>query len=222
MIDLAHIKGVIFDLDGTLLDSIGMWQEIDREYLARFRKMAPDDLQRRIEGFSVLETAQYFQSAFALRDSIETVIADWNEMAREEYLYRLPLKEGGEELEKRLAGEGIKLGIATTNYRNLTEGCLERHGILSFFSAVMTSAEIEKGKPDPEIYLKAAAAMGVDPRSCVVFEDLPAGLLAGRRAGMQTVAVWDAASEKTDEEKRRLADDYVKTPGEWLRKTMPL
>ena len=221
MIDLKRVSGAVFDLDGTLLDSMEMWQKIDREYLKGFGRVPPEDLQRRIEGFSVTETAQFFQTAFDISDSIDRIIADWNRMARAEYLERLPLKDGAAELVKKLAALGIRLGIATTNYRDLTEGCLARHGILPLFSAVVTSGEIEKGKPDPEIYLKAAAAIGVKPENCLVFEDLPAGILAGKRAGMQTVAVYDRASAAVDNEKRKMADDYAVSPAEWLRNNLP-
>lgn len=215
----GRFRGAIFDMDGTILDSMGMWKVIDREYLARFGKEAPADLQRRIEGFSVPETARYFKDTFGIPDSTEEIVAAWNEMAREEYLYRLQLKPGAEAYLRRLRGEGVKLGIATTNYRDLTEACLRRLGILDLFDAVVTSGEIEKGKPDPEIFLKAAEAMGVRPADCAVFEDLPAGLLAGKRAGMRTAAVWDAASASVDAEKRAMADAYAASWEEWMKET---
>ena len=218
MIEMDRVQGVIFDLDGTLLDSMGMWQQVDREYLERFGLEAPPDLQRSIAGLSVTDTARYFKQRFRLPDSIEQIIADWNAMAREEYLSRLPLKPGAAELVRHLAGAGLKLGIATTSYRDLTEGCLARHGILPFFSSIVTSADIQKGKPDPEIFLKAADLMGVAAEACLVFEDMPEGLLAGKRAGMQTVAVRDTASHEADEEKRMLADDCTASPEEWLKR----
>ena len=217
MKELRRMRGAIFDLDGTLLDSMGMWQDIDRHYLARFGKAAPADLQRRIEGFSVTETARYFKDSFDLPDDIPAIIADWNEMAKEEYRSRLQLKPGAETFVKRLHAAGVRLAVATTNYRDLTEACLARLGILDHFSAIMTSAEIEKGKPDPEIFLKAAAAIGADPADCVVFEDLPAGILAGKRAGMQTVAVYDDASAAVEEQKKEMADGYAESWESWMK-----
>ena len=219
MTDLRKPRGAVFDMDGTILDSMGMWQDIDRRYLARFGKEAPADLQRRIEGFSVPETARYFKETFGIPDSTEKIIADWNEMAREEYLYVLQLKPGAEAYLRSLHGRGVQLGIATTNYRDLTEACLRRLGILDLFDAVVTSAEIEKGKPDPEIFLKAAQVMGLSPGDCVVFEDLPAGLLAGKRAGMKTVAVYDPAAAAVDARKRAMADAYAASWEEWMKET---
>ena len=219
MNDFRNIRGAVFDMDGTILDSMGMWQDIDRRYLARFGTEAPADLQRRIEGFSVPETARYFKDAFGIPDSMDEIIAAWNEMAREEYLYFLQLKPGAEAYLRRLHESGVKLGIATTNYRDLTEACLKRLGILDLFDAVVTSAEIEKGKPDPEIFLKAAEAMGTAPEDCAVFEDLPAGLLAGKRAGMRTVAVYDAAAASVDAQKRAMADAYAASWEEWMKET---
>ena len=219
MSDFRNICGAVFDMDGTILDSMGMWQDIDRRYLARFGTAAPADLQRRIEGFSVPETARYFKDAFGIPDSMEEIVAAWNEMAREEYLFYLQLKPGAEAYLRRLRESGVKLGIATTNYRDLTEACLKRLGILALFDAVETSAEVEKGKPDPEIFLEAAEAMGTAPEDCVVFEDLPAGLLAGKRAGMRTVAVWDPAAAAVDEQKRAMADAYAASWEEWMKET---
>ncbi len=215
MIELERVEGVIFDLDGTLLDSMGLWQRIDNEYLAGFGLKAPADLQERIGGLSVTDTARYFKERFGIKDGTDKIIADWRAMAREEYRFRLPLKPGAEALVRAFAGAGCKLGIATTNYRELTEACLARHGILPLFSAIVTSADINRGKPDPEIFLKAAALMGVPPESCLVFEDMPAGILAGKNAGMQTVAVGDSAPEETERKKRALADDYTESPEEW-------
>ena len=219
MSDFRNMRGAVFDMDGTILDSMGMWQDIDRRYLARFGKEAPADLQRRIEGFSVPETARYFKEAFGIPDGTDEIIAAWNEMAREEYLFRLQLKPGAEAYLRSLHERGILLGIATTNYRDLTEGCLRRLGILDLFTAVVTSGEIEKGKPDPEIFLKAAQAMGLSPGDCLVFEDLPAGLLAGKRAGMRTVAVYDRAAAAVDAEKRAMADAYAASWEEWMKET---
>ena len=163
------------------------------------------------------ETARYFKETFGLPDDITAIIADWNEMAREEYRFRLRLKPGAEAFVRRLHGAGVLLAVATTNYRDLTEACLERLGVRDLFSAIMTSAEIEKGKPDPEIFLKAAQAIGVEPADCVVFEDLPAGLLAGRRAGMRTVAVYDEASAAVEEQKKDMADGYAESWENWMK-----
>ena len=129
---------------------------------------------------------------------------------------------GAEEYLRRLHEGGTLLGIATTNYRDLTEACLLRLGILDLFDAVVTSAEIEKGKPDPEIFLKAAQAMGLSPGDCIVFEDLPAGLLAGKRAGMKTVAVYDPAAAAIDGQKRAMADAYAASWEEWMKETAGL
>ena len=220
MIELERVRGVIFHLDGTLLDSMHMWREIDKAYLVRHGQTLPEDLQQCIAGLSVTDTARFFKQRFGLADSTDEIIADWNAMAREEYLYHLPLKPGAEALVRSFAGRGFKLGIATTNYRNLTEGCLARHGLLDLFSAVVTSADICRGKPDPEIFLKAAELMGIAPEACLVFEDMPEGILAGKRAGMQTVAIYDAASQTRDEEKRSLADDYAESPEAWQKNNL--
>ena len=111
MSDFRNIKGAVFDMDGTILDSMGMWQDIDRRYLARFGKEAPADLQRRIEGFSVPETARYFKEAFGIPDGTDEIIAAWNEMARKEYLYCLQLKPGAEAYLRSLHALGKEMKV---------------------------------------------------------------------------------------------------------------
>jgi 16S rRNA pseudouridine516 synthase len=104
---------------------------------------------------------------------------------------------------------GIRLGIATSNSRSLSEACLEHLGIRQLFDAVVTGDDVDRGKPNPEIYLKAAAGMGVPPEACLVFEDVVMGLQAGILAGMKTCGVHDEMSVSAEQKKRSLADYYI-------------
>lgn len=211
-----NTEGVIFDLDGTLLDSMLMWKDIDRDYLGGFGIPCPPDLQLMIEGMSVPQTAAFFKEHFGLADSIEQIMEDWNRMAYDFYCSRLKLKEGAFAYLQLLKEQGMKLGLGTSNYRNLTDECLKAHGIGGMFDAVCTSEDVRNGKPDPEIYLKAAAKMGVAPENCAVFEDLPAGILAAKNAGMFAVGVYDFCSVKVDDKKHALSDLYVTSLTELL------
>ncbi len=202
-------KAMIFDLDGTLVDSMGIWKQIDVEYLALFGIAYPNDLQKQIEGKSFFETACYFKEHFQLPCTVEEIMQTWNQMSYEKYTNAAPLKPGVKETLDYAKAAGMKLGIATSNAGHLTQALLTSLKITDYFSAIVTSQDIKQGKPAPDIYLLAAKKLGIQPKACLVFEDLTAGIVAGKRAGMQVCAVGDAYSMYQDEEKRKLADYYI-------------
>lgn len=207
---LNNMDAVIFDLDGTLIDSMGVWEAIDIEYLARFGISMPDDLQEKIAGISVTETAVYFKETFHIPDSIQEIIGDWNDMAMEHYTSGAPLKPGAMLFLKYLKYRHIPCAIATSNSRELTRAVLESHGIGDYFQVIVTGEDIHKGKPEPDVYLEAAARLKVSPDRCLVFEDIPYGIMAGKKAEMQCAAVFDTFSAHEDEKKRQLANYYIR------------
>ncbi len=203
------IKAVIFDLDGSMVDSMWMWRMIDIDYLGRFDIELPEDLQSCIEGMSFGETAAYFKKRFQIPDDIEKIKADWNQMAWDKYTYEVPLKEGVLDFLEYCKEQGIKMGIATSNSRKLVENIISVHNLERYFTCIMTGCDVEKGKPSPDIYLAVAKELSVEPKDCLVFEDIIPGILAGKAAGMQVCAVYDEYSRHQDEDKRRLADYYT-------------
>ncbi len=210
MID-DSVKGVIFDVDGTLLDSMGLWRSIDEEFLGSRGFTVPDDLKSNIEGMNYYETACYFKKAFSLPESIDEIMKIWNDMALYKYTHEVELKEGARELIYALKEKGIKLGIGTSNARALAIPCLKSHNIDGLFDSIMTGDDVTSGKPSPDIYLKCAEQMGVPPDECLVFEDYLNGVSAGLAAGMKTCAVHDDNSLFQDEEKQIMADYYIKS-----------
>lgn len=205
-----NVEAVLFDLDGTLVDSMWIWRDIDIEYLARFGIPLPDDLQSQIEGMSFSETAVYFKEHFPIPDSPEQIKEDWTKMAWEKYLHEVPLKKGAKELLAHCRTHGIRLGIATSNARELVEAVLTSLQVSAYFDCIVTGCEVSKGKPSPDIYLEAARQCETDPSRCLVFEDIISGIQAGRSAGMKVCAVEDAYSLHQTADKKELADYYIK------------
>ena len=203
-------KAMIFDLDGTLVDSMWMWHDIDIEYLGRFGIELPERLQADIEGMSFSETAVYFKERFQLPDSLEKIKQDWNRMAWDKYTNQVPLKKGVPELIRKCKSLGILLGIATSNSRELVENIIAVHGLTGDFSCIMTGCDVERGKPSPDIYLAVARDLQVQPEDCLVFEEIVAGIQAGKAAGMEVCAVEDDYSLYQAKEKKALADYYIK------------
>lgn len=217
---LEEIKGVIFDMDGTLIDSMWVWEEVDVDYVKRYQLVEPEGFYEAIEGMSFTDVAKYYKKTFPqIRDSVEQIKADWMEMGYRLYRDEVELKSGVKEFLEELKKRGIKIGIATSNDCDMTEMVLEARGILQEFDAICTSDEVKIGKPSPDVYLKAAEDLGVDPKDCLIFEDVPAGLMAGKSAGMKTCAVADKFSEDQIEKKRALADYFIQDYFEVLKGT---
>lgn len=208
-IDFKNFDAVLFDLDGTLADSMHIWRDIDLEFLDKFDIRMPENLQSEIEGLSFYQTAVYFKENFNLSWSLEEIMDCWNQMAYENYSCVIKLKPGVIELLRLLKEHNIKTGIATSNSRNLTEAFLKAANAIDYFDVIVTSGEVTIGKPAPDIYLHAASVLNVANNKCIVFEDLPAGLLAGNRAGMTTCAVEDSYSKLLRKEKLKLSDMYL-------------
>lgn len=210
-------KAALFDMDGTLVDSMWIWRQIDIDFLGQRGLPMPDTLQASIEGMSFSETARYFKETFRLPESEEEIKAVWNEMAREKYCTKVPLKPGAKAFLQELKKCGFLTAICTSNSRELIDMAIKARGIGGEIDYVVTACEVNAGKPAPDIYLHAAQVLGVAFEECIVFEDIPAGLLAGKRAGMTVCAVEDAYSAYCMEEKRRLADFVIRDFRELLQ-----
>lgn len=216
---LTGKKAVIFDMDGTLLDSMWMWREIDVEYLARFGITLPEKLQKEIEGKSYTETAIYFKGRFALEQSVEEIKRDWYEMTVEKYRTQVPFKPGAEAFLRELRERKIRTAIATSNSIDLVKAAGESLHLERYIDIVCTGCSVPRGKPAPDVYLSAAEKLGVEPSACLVFEDVPMGILAGKNAGMKVCAVEDAFSRDQEEKIRSLADYYIRDYKEVLSNT---
>ncbi len=216
---LKNKKAAIFDLDGTLVDSMWIWEDVDVEYLGKRKMTVPEDLTKAVEGLAFTEVAVYFKERFQLQDSIEEIKAEWNQMAMDKYLNEVPLKDGVKPFLQYLQEQGIKMGVASSNSVQLVKAVLDARGILPYFSCVLTCCEVERGKPEPDVYLEVAKRLQVEPRDCIVFEDIPLGLSAGIAANMETCAVEDEYSKVYEAEKRQLADYYIRSYEEILKGT---
>lgn len=206
---LQNLEAVIFDLDGTLVDSMWLWHDIDVAYFHKFNMPLPDDYQKNIEGMSFTETAIYTKETYHIPDPVEKIMLDWNAMAKDYYMHRVQPKNGAEEFLQQLHRQGIKMGIATSNSHELVDDLCEKLGFNQFLSCIITSCDVKKGKPAPDVYLKAAELLQVHPDKCLVFEDIPAGIMAGKNAGMRVCAIADAYSQNQKDTKIQLADYFI-------------
>ena len=207
--NINDYHAIIFDLDGTLIDSMWVWKQIDIDYLAKKQLEFPLHFQGELDGMSFTETAIYFKERFQLEDSVETIKQEWIDMSYQRYTEDVQLKEGVLPFLASLADRKIPMGIGTSSNRQLAEGVLCHHQIDGYFSSLRTSCEVNAGKPNPAIFLKVAEDLGVDPKNCLVFEDTLAGVKAAKRAGMAVIAIHEPAHAHLQKEIQSLADDYL-------------
>ena len=207
---LKNIKAVLFDLDGTLVDSMWIWKSVDEEYFEKKGLVLSSDeidsFQQELEGMGFTETAVFFKKRFGIEDSLEEIKAAWISMATEKYCNEVPLKDGVKEFLEYLKEQQIPSAICSSNSIELIKMVLKAHEIDNYFTKMITCCDVSASKPAPDVYLAAAKALNVSPENCLVFEDVPMGILAGKNAGMK-------------EQKKKLADYYIKDYDEVLNQT---
>ena len=185
---MTDVAAVIFDLDGVLVDSEHVWDEV-REELARERgghwhERAQADMM----GMSSTEWSRYMHDVLGLTDSPEEINAEVVRRMEARYAEHLPLVDVAVEAVERLA-RAFRLGLASSSNRPLIEVVLEKAGLADLFEATVSSEEVERGKPAPDVFLEAARRLGVPPEACAAIEDSGNGIRAAHGAGMRVVAI---------------------------------
>jgi len=206
---LKNIKAAIFDLDGTLIDSMWVWGKIDENYFKSRNMDLPKNLKTQIEHLSFDETAAYFKSNFGILDTIEEIKKEWNDFAYVEYQSNVKLKPGVIEFLSLLKSLDIKIGLATSNCKSLLEVVLHANNIYHYFDCITLTDEVSRGKNFPDVYLLAAQKLGVNPDECIVFEDILPAIKGAKAAGMKVVGVYDDFSKHQKEDIISHADKYI-------------
>jgi HAD superfamily hydrolase (TIGR01509 family) len=186
------IDAVVFDLDGVLLDSEELWDEV-REGLACERGGRwSDQAQADMMGMSSTEWSRYMHDVIGLREPPEEISREVVHKMLDRYGEHLPLIDGAVEAVERVAARW-PLGLASSSNRELIDRALEVSGLARHFRATVSSEEVERGKPAPDVYLEAARRLGVEPARCAAVEDSASGVRSARAAGMRVVAIPNAA-----------------------------
>jgi HAD superfamily hydrolase (TIGR01509 family) len=208
---LQNIKAAIFDLDGTLIDSLWIWDKIDTDYLINKGLAKPDNLKEEIGHLSFEQTALYFKNKFNISDSIEDIMNEWHSMAVAHYHEDVKLKPGAKDFLLRLKALNIKIGLATSNSQELLRAALEANGVYELFDSITTTGEVSRGKNFPDVYLLAADKLGVTPNECVVFEDILVAVKGAKAAGMKVVGVYDESSKDDIDQVKSIANRYIES-----------
>lgn len=190
---LTKIHGVILDLDGTLLDSMPLWHEIDLQFLGENGIVPPENISDIVGKMSITEWAEYFIREFSMPFTPEYVIRRIEEMAETAYRETIPLKPYVTDFLDALDARGLPYGIATATYRNSAAAALRRLGLAGRMQLVLTGEDVPGGKTSPDIYLQAAARLGTVPQETLVVEDALHCVQTASAAGFPTAGVYDAA-----------------------------
>lgn len=200
------IKATIFDLDGTLLDSTGMWENLGERFLQSLDIVPKENLRDEIWDMSLPESAAFFKKEYAVELPEEEIIARLNELSESVYTNDAPLKSGVKRLLGSLQMLDIKTALATAADKNLAEAALERTGISEYFSGIFSCSEYG-AKTSPDIFLKAVELLGANPQETIIFEDSLTAVQTAKSSGFITAAVFDK-SEKNSDLLRDTADFY--------------
>jgi HAD superfamily hydrolase (TIGR01509 family) len=200
-------RAVIFDLDGVLADSEPCWNEIDAKLLSECGVSYRGEYHRDVLGVSYRLAVEFYKKAFGLSASVEELMRRRGEIATEFFANRVGLFPSTKTTLERLREMRVRLAVATSSVSASARPFLDRHELTPFFDVIVTGDEIERGKPDPDIYLRAAKKLGIAADACLAIEDALSGIAAGKAAGMRVAAIPDRRFvDARDYEKKA---DYV-------------
>ena len=208
------IKGAIFDVDGVLLDSMPVWEEIGELYLKSQGREGKPGLREILFPMSLEQAADYLIREYDLPKTAVRVVEEVNGMIRTFYAEKAELKPGVRRYLEQFRKAGIPMAVATSSGRENVEAAFRRLSVLDLFQDILTCSEVGQGKNHPKIYLEAAEKIGTRPEETWVFEDTCHALLTAKRAGFRTVAVYDRASRKDLDTLKSEADIFLTEYGD--------
>lgn len=210
------IKVAIFDLDGTLLNSLGVWSDIDVRFLSKRNLNVPEDYAQNIAALSFKQVAEYTIRYFNLNLRVEDVMKEWFDMALHEYSNNVLLKPYALEYLYFLKEKDVKLCTASNLPSVLSKPVLENNGVLELFDAFFEPKDVGKSKKYPDLFLYCANKLNTDPTNCMVFEDIPVNIKGAKKANMLTCGVYDEHSLYYQDDLKNHSDIYIKSFKELL------
>lgn len=202
------IKCAIFDFDGTLFDSMYIWDTVGETYLRSLGKEPASSMGEDVKTMSLHQSARYFQNEYGLDLSVEEIIGGVNQIIEHYYIYEVQPKAGAAAFLKKLQQTGAAMCIATAIDRYLIEAALKRCGMTGFFEEIFTCSEVGHGKDEPVIYRRAMECFNAERGNTVVFEDAFHAVKTAKADGFMTAAVFDKTEQRQDE-LRQLCDCYL-------------
>ena len=218
---MLEIKGAIFDVDGTMLDSIDIWERMTSDYLISLGVTPDPDLYANLLALGGHEIPGYLRTAYGLRKSADEIQRGIYGVLEEFYFYKAQPKKGVIAVLNALRDRGVEMCVATATDRRLIEPALKRCGLSDFFGRAFTCSEEMTSKRSPDIYYRAASHLGTAIADTLVVEDAPYAVKTAKSAGFQVVAVYDQAAHDEQENVKKLSDYYFISMDEMLPLLVP-
>lgn len=210
------IRGAIFDLDGVLLDSMGIWKDLGARYLIKQGIRPEPELGEVLFSMSMEQGAAYIKAQYHLHQAPEEILNGIQDMLRDFYFYEVKAKEGAKELLTFLQEQGIVMTAATSSPREHVTRALKRNGLLPFLERIDTTGEVGESKHSPLIYRMAAEFLGTAPEETLVFEDSLYALRTAKKAGFRVIGVYDAEGETNQAGMEENGEVYLKNLREFI------
>lgn len=204
-----EVDAVIFDLDGTLLDSLWAWENSGTNYLRSIGIEPAEDLQEKLETMSLMDGARYVKQMYNLPDPPEVILEKTLAPIKDRYFYEIEAMPGVQEQLARLNAQGVKMAVATASHKDFAQAALKRLGMLDYFDFIITCDEVGVGKTSPKVYEEALARLGTIKERTLVAEDALYALETAHQAGFPTAAIEEAHSLEQAAQKMRVADYYI-------------
>lgn len=208
--DENNFRAVIFDLDGTLINSMHLWRRLLPEFLDKHGLKASGDMLRRVAFMTLTQSSEYVAEEFPqLSMTGEEIRREWMDIIYEDYAKRIELKPGARELIETLKSRGVKLAVATACAKTLAEACLENNGIRHLLDNVTYAEDIGCGKDSPGVYEECLRRLGCRADEAVLFEDILIAVKTAASIGLKTIAVEDETAAADREEIKKTAFGYI-------------
>lgn len=203
------MKGAIFDIDGTLLDSMGAWWDACKDFFERYELHFSDEDGAALKELRLEESLPMLINEYNLNITPRDAVAEIKSYVDKAYETSIPLKPYAKEYLLRLKQNGIKTAVATSGYKELCQAAFERLGISELIDKYAFSYEVNKGKDHPDVYLLAAKRIGLEPEQCTVYEDIVAGVQSAKAGGFMVCAIYDPSNEGDTDVLKQYADHYI-------------